>query len=282
MGRVEGKVALITGAARGQGRAHAVRLAEEGADIVAIDICAPVAGIPFPLGTAEDLAETAAQIESLDRRVVTCQADVRDSSALEEAVRSGMSAFGRLDIVVANAGLSTLAPTLELTEDQWQTVIDINLTGVWRTCRAAVPAMVEAGNGGSIVITSSVAGNRAYPNLGHYVASKHGVIGLMKTLALELAPHGIRVNTVNPSNVDTPLIVNEYMVKRFAPGGETAEGNGDAAMAKFHEILQTMHLLPVPMLDPRDIANGVLYLVSDEARYVTGICLPIDAGNLVK
>jgi (+)-trans-carveol dehydrogenase len=285
VGRLEGKVAFITGAARGQGRAHAVRMAEEGADIIAMDICAPVAEMPFPLGTEEDLAETVAQVETLDRRIVARKGDVRDSAALDAAVSAGVAEFGRLDIVVANAGLSSLEETLSLSDAAWQTVIDVNLTGVWRTCKATVPAMIKAGNGGSIIMTSSAAGLRAYPNIGHYVASKHGVIGLMKTLAIELAPHGIRVNTVNPSNVNTPLLVNDYTMRRFAPATEGAVGTdgelGAEGYAEFERVMKTMHVLPIPFLEPVDIANGAVFLASNEARYVTGICLPLDAGNLL-
>jgi (+)-trans-carveol dehydrogenase len=286
VGRLERKVAFITGAGRGQGRAHAVRMAEEGAEIIAVDICHDIAGVPIALGTPEDLAQTVKDVESLDRRIIAMQADVRDSSALDEAVRVGVAEFGRLDVIVANAGLSTIEPTLELSDEAWNANVDVCLTGVWRTCKAAVPAMIEAGNGGSVIMTSSVCGVRAYPNIGHYVAAKHGVVGLMKTLALELAVQGIRVNTLLPSNVNTPLIMNDYVMERFmlASGAGLSAGG---SMNKFGveelaKIMREAHALDTPWLEPRDIANGALYLASDEARYVTGISLPIDAGNLLK
>src|SRR6187402_1130823 len=199
MGRLEGKVAFVTGAARGQGRSHALRLAEEGADIVAVDVCRQLASVPYPMATPEDLTETAKLVEDLDRRIVVREADVRDSARLADVVAEGIGEFGRLDIIVANAGIVSMAPTLELDEDSWQEMIDVNLTGVWKTLKAAVPAMIEAGNGGSVIITSSAAGLRGFANIAHYVAAKHGVVGLMKTLAQELAPHMIRVNTVNPT-----------------------------------------------------------------------------------
>lgn len=199
MGRVEGKVALITGAARGQGRSHALRLAEEGADIIAVDICAQVDTVPYPMATPEDLAQTVKKVEALDRRILATEADVRDYGALKQAVDVGVAELGRLDIVSANAGIaSTESSTADIGEQAWRDMIDINLTGVWHTAKAAVPHMLSAGNGGSIVLTSSAAGLMAYPGIGHYVSAKHGVVGLMRTLALELAPHGIRSTASTP------------------------------------------------------------------------------------
>lgn len=277
-GRVEGKVAFITGAARGQGRSHAVRLAEEGADIIAIDNCEDVDYVPYAGATEADLAETVAQVEALDRRIVATKADVRDADAMQSAVDDGVAQLGgRLDIVSANAGISgQMGPAHELDEAAWQTMIDINLTGVWRTCRIAIPHMVEAGNGGSIVLTSSAAGLMAYPHVSHYVSAKHGVVGLMRTLALELAEHSIRVNSLHPTQVDTPMIMNEATWGLFDPE------NPNPTRESFAPVSQEMNALPIPWVEPVDISNALLWLASDEARYVTGVPLPVDAGAVTK
>ncbi|MBX6387545.1 MAG: mycofactocin-coupled SDR family oxidoreductase [Frankia sp.] len=275
-GRVAGKVALITGAARGQGRAHAVRLAEEGADIIAIDACAPMATVPYPLADEAELAETAALVEAAGRRVVARRADVRDLDSLTAAVDEGVAALGRLDVVCANAGVNTPAPMVEMTEEVWQEIVDIDLTGVWRTCRAAIPHLIAGGRGGAIILTSSAAGLKAYANIAHYTAAKHGVVGLMKTLAQELAPHRIRVNTVNPTQVDTPMIMNEPMYRLFCPDIE------NPTREDFAPVSQAMNALPIPWVEPVDVSNAVLFLASDEARYITGVALPVDAGVLVK
>jgi SDR family mycofactocin-dependent oxidoreductase len=275
-GRVEGKVAFITGAARGQGRSHAVRLAEEGADVIAVDLCADLENVPYPLGTSEDLAETARLVEKLGRRIVAVQADVRDFAALKAAVDAGVAEFGRLDIVCANAGVNKPSPAAEMDEQVWLDVVDVDLSGVWRTCKAAIPHLVAGGRGGAIVLTSSAAGLKAYANIAHYTAAKHGVVGLMKTLAQELAPHRIRVNTVNPTQVDTPMIMNDAMFRLFCPDVD------EPTRADFAPVSQAMNALPVPWVDARDVSNAVLYLVSDEARYVTGVALPVDAGVLIK
>jgi SDR family mycofactocin-dependent oxidoreductase len=216
MGRVEGKVAFVTGAARGQGRSHAVRLAEEGADILAVDLCADMANVPYPLATPDDLAETVRQVEALDRRIVARQADVRDLTALKSAVDDGVAELGRLDIVCANVGVNQPAPAQDMDEEVWLDIVDVDLSGVWRTCKVAIPHPI-AGGGGAIVLTSSAAGLKGYANIAHYTAAKHGVVGLTKTLAQELAPHRIRVNTVNPTQVDTPMIMNTSMYRLFCP-----------------------------------------------------------------
>ena len=209
-GRVDGKVAFITGAARGQGRSHAVRLAEEGADIIAVDICRGFEDSTAPAATPEDLAETADMVKNLDRRIVTAEVDVRDFDALKAAVDSGVEQLGRLDIVVANAGIGTTGVKLhKMREDIFDETIDVNLGGVWKTVKAAVPHLLAGGRGGSIIITSSVGGTKAYPQVGHYIAAKHGVVGLMRTFAVELGHHSIRVNTVHPTHVCTPLLMNE-------------------------------------------------------------------------
>ncbi|WAC89152.1 mycofactocin-coupled SDR family oxidoreductase [Mycobacterium sp. Aquia_213] len=276
-GRVEGKVAFISGAARGQGRSHAVRLAQEGADIIAIDICGPIDNLAYPHSTPEDLAETADLVKNLDRRIVTAQVDVRDYEALKAAVDSGVEQLGRLDIIVANAGVGTDGRRLhKIRENVWQDMIDINLSGVWHTVKAGVPHILSGGRGGSIVLTSSVGGQKAYQNTGHYVAAKHGVIGLMRAFAVELGQDMIRVNSVLPSQVSTTMVMNDNTYRLFRP--DLAEPGPD----DFAPISQMMHTLPVPWLDPIDISNAVLFLASDESRYVTGVSLPVDAGSLLK
>src|SRR6201990_2712374 len=216
-GRVEGKVAFITGAARGQGRAHAVRLAEEGADIIAVDICKKIDTVDvIAPSTPEDLAETADLVKALDRRIVTAEVDVRDYDALKAAVDSGVEQLGGLDIIVANAGIGTIGTRLDrMKEDIWQEMIDVNLGGVWKCVKARVPHIRAGGGGGSIILTSSVAGLKTYPHTGHYVAAKHGVVGLMRTFAVELGPQNIRVNSVHPTHVNTPLLINEKTFHMF-------------------------------------------------------------------
>jgi (+)-trans-carveol dehydrogenase len=276
MGRVEGKVAFITGAARGQGRSHAVRLAEEGADIIAIDICAQIDSVPFPMARPEDLEETVAQVEALDRRIVAVQADVRDHAAVQRAVDDGVAQLGRLDIVSANAGIYSHGLLADMEPQTWQDMIDVNLSGVYYTCRAAIPHLMAGGRGGSMILTSSSVGIRAIANLGHYGSAKHGVVGLMRTLALELAPHMIRVNSIHPTSVDTDMIHNDSMYSLLMPG--VAEPSREMC----GQILEGINALPVPWVEPRDISNAVLFLASDEARYITGVTLPVDCGCIIK
>ncbi|BDX31070.1 oxidoreductase [Mycobacterium antarcticum] len=276
-GRLEGKVAFITGAARGQGRSHAVRLAQEGADIIAVDVCRAFEGSPAPGATPEDLAETADLVKNLDRRIVTEIVDVRDFTALKAAVDGGVEQFGRLDVIVANAGIGSTGVKLHrMPEPVWQETIDVNLTGVWKTVKAGVPHLLAGGRGGSIVITSSVGGTKAYPQVGHYVTAKHGVVGLMRAFAVELGQHSIRVNTVHPTHVCSPLLLNDATYRLFRPDLENP-GPDDLA-----PICQSFHFLPIPWVEPVDISNAVLFLASDEARYVTGVTLPVDAGSLLK
>jgi (+)-trans-carveol dehydrogenase len=275
-GRVEGKVAFITGAARGQGRSHAIRLAQEGADIIAVDLCAQIDTVPYGMATPADLEETVKAVEALDRRIVATQADVRDYGALKKALDDGVAQLGRLDIVSANAGIFSMGTITELTEQQWQDMIDVNLTGVWHAAKAAIPQLIEQGTGGSIVLTSSAAGLEGMANIGHYVSAKHGVVGLMRTLALELAPHSIRVNSVHPTTVNTDMIQNETTYRMFRPDLENPTSkDAEAAFA-------SINALPIPWVEPVDISNAVLFLASDEARYITGVTLPIDAGELTK
>ncbi|GAA3238311.1 mycofactocin-coupled SDR family oxidoreductase [Pseudonocardia petroleophila] len=269
MGRFDGKVVLITGAGRGQGRSDAVRFAEEGADIVALDVCHDLDTVPYPLATSADLAETVKEVESRDRRILSFEADTRDYGRLEAVVDETVSEFGRIDIVVANAGICTAAPIWELTQETWKEMIDVNLTGVFNPVRAALPTIMAQGPGGAIVLTSSAAGLNAFPNMGHYTAAKHGVTGLMRSLAVELAPHGIRANSVHPTTVDTPMVQNPAFWALL--GAQDAEG----AQPGF----RSLNALRVPYVEAVDISNAVLYLASEEARYVTGVALPVDAGG---
>ncbi|WP_280435551.1 mycofactocin-coupled SDR family oxidoreductase [Nocardia carnea] len=277
-GRVEGKVAFITGAARGQGRSHAVRLAQEGADVIAVDVCEPVGGSSgIPPSTPDDLAETADLVEGIGRRIVTAEVDVREFDALQAAVDSGVEQLGRLDIIVANAGIGLGGATLDQTgQRDWDAVIGINLSGVWKTVKAGVPHLLSGGRGGSIILTSSVGGLKAHQNIGHYVAAKHGVVGLMRSFAVELGRHSIRVNTVHPTNVDTPMFMNDSTLRMFRPDLENP-GPDDLAPAA-----QQMHVLPVGWVEPIDVSNAVLFLASDESRYITGLPMTVDAGSMLK
>ena len=276
-GRVAGKVAFITGAARGQGRSHAIRLAQEGADIIAVDLCGQVATVPYEMSTPDDLAETVKEVEALDRRIVATQADVRDYGAVKAAVDDGVAQLGRLDIVVANAGIGALGASLaKMDSKTWQDTIDINLTGVWLSAKAGIPHLIAGGRGGSIVLTSSVGGVKGMEGAGHYVAAKHGVIGLMRTLALEMARHKIRVNTVMPTQVNTPMAVNEGTFRLFRPDLENPTIDDFAVASAMTNPLQ------VPWMEPEDISNAVLFLACDESRYITGVALPVDAGSMLK
>ena len=270
-GKLEGKVAFITGAARGQGRSHAIRLAEEGADIIAVDICAQIASVAYPMATPEDLAETVKAVEALDRRIVARQADVRDEAGLRAAFEAGVAELGPVDIVLANAGIAPMTLNEEL-HRAWQDVIDVNLTGVFNTVEIAIPSMIQRGAGGAIVLTSSTAGITGIggPSRGGlgYTASKHGVVGLMRSYANSLAPHRIRVNTVHPTGVNTPMVVNDIMQAWL-----DADPHVGDAMA---------NALPVGMIEPVDVSNAIVWLVSDDGRYITGVALPVDAGFTVK
>ncbi len=277
-GRVEGKVAFITGAARGQGRSHAVRLAEEGADIIAIDVCGPIsADSQIAPSTPDDLAQTADLVKGLNRRIVTAEVDVRDYDALKAAVDGGVEQLGRLDIIVANAGIGNGGQTLDKTsEEDWDDMIGVNLSGVWKTVKAAVPHLISRADGGSIILTSSVGGLKAYPHTGHYIAAKHGVVGLMRTFAVELGQHFIRVNSVHPTNVNTPMFMNKGTMKLFRPDLKNP-GPDDLKVAA-----QFMHVLPIGWVEPVDISNAVLFLASDESRYITGLPVTVDAGSMLK
>lgn len=271
-GRVHGKVAFITGAARGQGRSHAVRLAEEGADIVAFDICEQLDHVPYPMPTKDDLDDTKKAVEAVGGTCVTVVGDVRNLADVTSAVNEGIEALGHLDIVLCNAGAATFAPVWEISESEWAMMLAINLTGVWHTIRAALPPMIEARNGGSIVITSSTGGSRGIPNSAHYVAAKHGVVGLMRDVANEVARFNIRVNTVHPTGVNTTLIQNDHVYKLFRPELD------NPTQEDLEPFMVRQNLLKVPWIEPIDVSNAILWLTSDEARYVTGETLHIDAG----
>lgn len=279
MGRLDGKVAFVTGAARGQGRSHAIELAREGADIIAVDIAhdLPELGLGYPLGSAAELAETAAEVEKLDRRVVTSEVDVRDGAALRAALDAGVAEFGRLDVVAANAGIAANSvPAHEITEDAWEQMLGINLTGVWKTCKAAVPHLIAGGRGGSMILTSSMAGLRGYQGIAAYTSAKHGVVGLMRVLAAELAQHSIRVNSVHPTQVDTAMLMNDATYKIFRPDLDNPTRDD------FEVASASMHALPVAWAEPVDISRALVFLASEDARLITGVPLPIDAGLLVK
>lgn len=266
-----GKVAFITGAARGQGRAEALRLAADGADIIAIDLCDQIESVPYPLATPDDLAATVKLVEDAGGRIVAVQADVRDEQALRAALQTGVDRFGRLDIVVTNAGIAPM----QSGPDGWRDVVDVNLTGAHHTVEAAIPIMVAQGDGGSIVLISSAAGligvgGGDRGSLG-YTAAKHGVVGLMRAYANFLAPHSIRVNTIHPTGVDTPMINNEFTRGWLKHIAEELNAPTDFSNA-----------LPVQVIQSEDVANAVAWLVSDQARYITGVTLPVDAGIVNK
>jgi len=270
MGALKGKVAFITGAARGQGRAHAVKLAGEGAAIIAVDLCDQIASVPYPLATPDDLAATVKLVEDTGARIVARQADVRDRAGLKTALAEGIAELGRLDIVIANAGI---APMTDV--NAWQDVLDVNLTGVYNTVDVAMRPLIKQGDGGSVVLTSSVVGlvGVGAPMGGSlgYTVAKHGVVGLMRAYANFLATYNIRVNSVHPAGVNTPMIDNEF-TRSWLEGMAQLEHAGP----------DMTNALPVQTLEPEDIANAVFWLVSDAARYVTGVALPVDAGFVNK
>ncbi|MEI2696906.1 MAG: mycofactocin-coupled SDR family oxidoreductase [Microthrixaceae bacterium] len=273
--RYENKVVFITGAARGQGREHAVRFAAEGAKVIGVDICEDLPDCYYPLATEEDLAETVRLVEAAGGAMHAAKGDVRDLARLREVVREGVDRFGRLDVIVANAGIYSPSPTQFLTSEQWDETIGVNLTGVFNAVRAGMRRMIEQNEGGAIVITSSTAGLKGFYGCPAYNAAKHGVVGFMRSLALELAPNQIRVNTVHPTSVGTPMILNDSFPKLVSP-------DPDAGFDQAAEFLRPQQPMDIAWLQPGDISDAVLWLCSEEARWVTGVTLPVDAGALLK
>lgn len=271
MGRFDGKVVLITGGARGQGRSHAVKFASEGADVAFCDIAAQIDTVPYPMARSADLDETVKLVEELDRRCVGAVADVRDLEQVQAFVDRARTELGRVDFLLANAGIFSFSTIAEMPEDAWQQMIDTNLTGVFHAMRAVLPIMIEQGHG-RIVATSSMAGKMGFPNVGHYVAAKWGVIGLVKSVAMEVAANGITVNAVCPTNVDTDMIQNVTAYKLFLPDSEDPTRE-DAAVA-----FQTLNAIPIPWVEPVDISNTMAFLCSDDARYITGETIAVAAG----
>lgn len=274
--RFEDKVVFISGVARGQGREHAIRFAREGARVIGFDVCADQPNVPYPLATEEDLAETVRRVESAGGAMHAEVADVRDLNRVRAVLKGGMDKYGRLDVILANAGTYSPGPVQWLTSEAWDETIGINLTGVFNTVRAGVKRMIEQDEGGAIVITSSTAGLRGFYGSPAYNAAKHGLVGLMRSLALELAPNNIRVNTVHPTSVHTPMIINDVFPKlvRMDLENPTTEDAGD--------FLRPQQALDTPWLDAGDISDAIMWLCSDEARYITGTTLPVDAGALLK
>lgn len=274
---LEGRVAFITGAARGQGRAHAVRLASEGADIIAIDICQPISDtITYPLGTSEELAETVREVEATGRKVLARSVDIRDLAALQQVVADGIEQFGRLDIVVANAGVLSWGRIWEMSEEQWDTVIDVNLNGTWRTIRAAVPAMIEAGNGGSIIIVSSSAGLKATPGNAHYAASKHGLTSLTNSLALEAGEYGIRVNSIHPYSIDTPMVEKEAMMHLF---GKYPSFIHSFSPFPYKPVTQQGQSSLQDFMTPEEVSDVVSWLAGDGSATISGSQIAVDRGT---
>lgn len=275
--RLAGRVAFVTGAARGQGRAHSLRLAAEGADVILLDAVSPIDDVAYPMPSQGDLDDVASSVRALGRRAITVTADVRHHDEVVKLVAQAADQFGRMDVVVANAGvLGSARPSWEMSPEEWSTVLDVNLTGVWTSVKAAMPAMIAAGNGGSVILISSIAGLRGVPNVSNYVAAKFGVVGLAGSLANEAARFGIRVNTVHPTNVRTPMIDNPHSATIFRPDLDAP------TLADAVDTLQKINLLPVPWVEADDVSDAVAWLASDESRYVTGATLPVDAGMLSK
>jgi SDR family mycofactocin-dependent oxidoreductase len=274
---LDGRVALVTGAARGQGRAHALRLANDGADIIAIDICGPVSdSITYPPATSEQLADTVSGVEATGRNILARTVDVRDLAAQQQVVAEGIERFGRLDILVVNAGVLSWGRLFELTEEQWDTIIEVNLSGAWKTVRAAVPAMIKAGNGGSVIMVSSVAGLKATPGNGHYSAAKHGMVGITNALALEVGEFGIRVNSIHPYSIDTPMIERDAMTEIFTRHPDYLHSFAPMPLKPPSQL--AAGLADPGFMTPEDVSDVVAWLASDGSRYISGSQLAIDRG----
>lgn len=277
-GPLEGRVAFVTGAARGQGRAHAIRLAGEGADIIAIDVCGPISDtITYPLGSSEELAETVRAVEATGRKVLSREVDVRDLAALQQVVADGIEQFGRLDILVANAGVLSWGRLFEMSEEQWNAVIDVNLNGTWKTIRAAVPAMIEAGNGGSIIIVSSSAGLKATPGNGHYAASKHGLTSLTNSLALEVGEYGIRVNSIHPYSIDTPMVEKEAMMELF---GKFPSFIHSFKPFPYRAVSQEGASSLQDFMTAEEVSDVVAWLAGDGSMTISGSQINVDRGTM--
>jgi SDR family mycofactocin-dependent oxidoreductase len=275
---LEGRVAFVTGAARGQGRAHAIRLANEGADIVAVDVCGPVSDtITYPAATSEELAETASAVEATGRKVLAREVDIRDLAAQQQLVADTIEQFGRLDIVVANAGVLSWGRMFEMSEDQWDTVIDVNLNGTWRTLRATVPAMIEAGNGGSIIVVSSSAGLKATPGNSHYAASKHGLVAITNSLALEVGEYGIRVNSIHPYSIDTPMVEPDAMMEIF---GKYPTYIHSFSPMPFHPVNHEGKKGPQEFMTAEEVSDVVTWLASDASATISGSQIAVDRGTM--
>lgn len=276
---LDGRVALVTGAARGQGRAHALRLANDGADIIATDICGPISdSVTYPPATSEQLAETVRDVEASGRKILAREVDVRDLAAQQQVVAEGTERFGRLDVLVVNAGVLSWGRLFEMTEEQWDTVIEVNLSGAWKTVRAAVPAMIEAGNGGSIIMVSSVAGLKATPGNGHYSASKHGMVGITNALALEVGEFGIRVNSIHPYSIDTPMIERDAMTDIFTKHPSFL--HSFAPMPLHPPSRLAGGLAGQGFMAPEDVSDVVAWLASDASKSISGSQLAVDRGVL--
>jgi SDR family mycofactocin-dependent oxidoreductase len=276
MGKLDGKVAFITGIARGQGRSHALTLAREGADIIGLDLCRTPASVPYHGATQADLKETVRLVEDTGRKIVAEQADVRDLAQVQAVFDAGIAQFGRVDIVLPNAGICAGGLTWEITPKAWQEMLDINLTGPWHTVRVAIPTMIEQGQGGAIVFTGSVDALKGSANISSYAAAKHGITGLMRSLANEVGQYGIRVNSINPGHVDTIMLGNEFVWGLFRP--DLDRPTKDDVVESF----RSTNLLPEPWMQPEDVSNAILYLVSDQGRFVTGTTQLLDTGFLAK
>ena len=277
-GPLEGRVAFVTGAARGQGRAHAIRLANEGADIIAIDVCGPISDtITYPLGTSEELAETVRAVEAAGRKVLSRDVDIRDLAALQQVVADGIEQFGRLDILVANAGVLSWGRLFEMSEEQWNSVIDVNLNGTWKTIRAAVPAMIEAGNGGSIIIVSSSAGLKATPGNGHYAASKHGLTSLTNSLALEVGEFGIRVNSIHPYSIDTPMVEKDAMMELF---GKFPSFIHSFKPFPYRAVSQEGASSRQDFMTAEEVSDVVAWLAGDGSLTISGSQINVDRGTM--
>ena len=275
---LEGRVAFVTGAARGQGRAHAIRLANEGADIVAVDVCGPVSDtITYPAATSEELAETASAVEATGRKVLAREVDIRDLAAQQQLVSDTIEQFGRLDVVVANAGVLSWGRMFEMSEDQWDTVIDVNLNGTWRTLRATVPAMIEAGNGGSIIVVSSSAGLKATPGNSHYAASKHGLVAITNSLALEVGEYGIRVNSIHPYSIDTPMVEPDAMMEIF---GKYPTYIHSFSPMPFHPVNHEGKKGLQEFMTAEEVSDVVTWLASDASATISGSQIAVDRGTM--